>query len=380
MNKANGMYKSSSVEEIKESINSAIEKKFSYFTSENYRNYLKTMSQFHQYSFNNTLLIALQKPDATLVASYTAWQQKFHRQVRKGEKGITIIAPVPVKEKKELQDIRSQPQYSQTSQAGQAKAEPEEKLHLYFKAVTVFDISSTDGDPLPTLDVKELTGSAKGYDAFMQALTAISPVPVRFDEVEGGAKGYYHHVIKEIVVQKDMSQRQTMKTAAHELSHALLHDRDHMKQEGIQKSRQLIEQEAESVAFCVCSYFGLDEENGEGSSVGDYSFPYIAGWAQSADMTELRASMETIRKTAGMIIDGIETEMTKQLGLQQEVSPEQPPEQIQDIGEKGEARPSVLEALKKEKQAAEKNSSGKEKTAMIADRSKSRQTGREMVL
>ena len=346
------------------------------FTSENYRNYLKTMSQFHQYSFNNTLLIALQKPDATLVASYTAWQQKFHRQVRKGEKGITIIAPVPVKEKRELPDNRSKQQSTQPSQPGQTKTEPEEKLHLYFKAVTVFDISSTDGEPLPILDVKELTGSAKGYDAFMQALTAISPVPVRFDEVEGGAKGYYHHVNKEIVIQKDMSQRQTMKTAAHELSHALLHDRDHMKQEGIQKSRQLIEQEAESVAFCVCSYFGLDEENGEGSSVGDYSFPYIAGWAQSADMTELRASMETIRKTAGRIIDGIEAEVTKQLGLQQEKSPEQ----IQDTGEKEGARPSVLEALKKEKQAVEKNAAGKEKTAMIADRPKSRQTGKEMVL
>ena len=346
------------------------------FTSENYRNYLKTMSQFRQYSFNNTLLIALQKPDATLVASYTAWQQKFHRQVRKGEKGITIIAPVPVKEKKELQDIRSKLQYSQTSQAGQAKTEPEEKLHLYFKAVTVFDISSTDGDPLPTLDVKELTGSVKGYDAFMQALTAISPVPVRFDEVEGGAKGYYHHVNKEIVIQKDMSQRQTMKTGAHELSHALLHDRDHMKQEGIKKSRQLIEQEAESVAFCVCSYFGLDEEDGTGSRVGEYSFPYIAGWAQSADMTELRASMETIRKTAGIIIDGIETELTKQLGLQQE----KPSEQVQANGEKEEARPSVLDALKKEKQTVEKISAGKEKTAMIADRPKSQQMGKEMAL
>ncbi len=149
-----------------------------------------------------------------------------------------------------------------------------------------------------------------------------------------------------------------------------------MKQEGIQKSRQLIEQEAESVAFCVCSYFGLDEENGEGSSVGDYSFPYIAGWAQSADMTELRASMETIRKTAGMIIDGIETEMKKQLGLQQE----KPIEQMQTADTKAEARPSVLEALKKEKHATEKNAARKGKKAMIADRPKSRQVGKEMVL
>ncbi len=327
------------------------------FTSENYRNYLRTMSQFHQYSFNNTLLIALQKPDASLVASYTAWKQKFHRQVRKGERGITIIAPVPVKEEKEI-DIDAQPD--------PVAGGPKEQTKMYFRAVTVFDISSTDGEPLPTVDVKELTGKAEGYSAFMQALKSISPVPVRFDTIEGGAKGYYHHQNKEIVIQNGMSERQTMKTGAHELAHALIHDRDYMKSEGIRKSRQLIEQEAESVAFCVCSYFGLDDAGDVGK---DYSFPYIAGWAQSADMTELKASMDLIRKTAGSIIDGIETEITRQLEVRQETK--ERPES---------ARPSLLEELKKEKkkQMEKKKLPAGEKEVMIADRPCSR--GKEMVL
>ena len=327
------------------------------FTSENYRDYLRTMSQFRQYSFNNTLLIALQKPDATLVASYTAWKQKFHRQVRKGERGITIIAPVPVKEGKEK---------NTAIQPDPAGNDSKEQSKMYFRAVTVFDISSTDGEPLPTIDVKELTGKAEGYSAFMQALRTISSVPVRFDTIEGGAKGYYHHQNKEIVIQSGMSERQTMKTGAHELAHALIHDRDYMKSEGIKKNRQLIEQEAESVAFCVCSYFGLDDDGDVGK---DYSFPYIAGWAQSADMTELRASMDLIRKTAGSIIDGIETEMAKQLEVQKETKEWLEPE-----------RPSLLEELKKEKkkQMEKKMLPAGEKEAMIADRHFSR--GKEMVL
>ena len=264
------------------------------FTSEKYKQYLSTMSKFHHYSFNNTILIAMQKPDATLVAGYTAWKQKFHRQVKKGEKGITILAPVKLKEK-EADDSKTEVEND----------EKEHKIHLLFRPVSVFDVSQTEGEPLPSLGVDELTGNAEGYDAFMQAMSKLSPVPIRFDEIKGGAKGYYHTVDKEIVIKKDMSELQTMKTCVHEVSHALLHDRDKMKNEGIEKDQQTKEVEAESVAYVVCSYFNLDTGK-------DYSFPYIGMWSSSKEMNELKASMDTIQKTATGLIDGIEANMEKQ--------------------------------------------------------------------
>ena len=324
------------------------------FTSENYQAYLRTMTKFHQYSFNNTLLIALQKPDATLVASYTAWQQKFHRQVRKGEKGITIIAPVPVKTKKEKeQAIADPPDHTCNDPADHKEASA---ISMRFRAVFVFDISSTDGEPVPTIGVTELTGRAEGYDGFMKALTAISPVPVRFAEIEGGAKGYYRMgAEKEIVIQSGMSELQTVKTAVHELAHALRHDREYMKSEKISKDRHLIEQEAESIAFCVLSAFGLDEGNDIGK---DYSFPYICGWAKSADIKELKASMDMIRMTAGEIIEGIETEMAKQQEVQKETIQKPGPDIEED-------RPSVLSILKQGKEEMIRKevqmSAGKEK-------------------
>ena len=309
------------------------------FTSENYQAYLRTIAKFHQYSFNNTLLIALQKPDATLVASYTTWQQKFHRQVRKGEKGITIIAPVPVKAKKEEeQDIKDPPAHTGNNPAAHKEASA---ISMRFRAVSVFDISSTDGEPIPSIGVTELIGRAEGYDGFMKALTALSPVPIRFDEIEGGAKGYYRMgAEKEIVIQSGMSELQTVKTAVHELAHALRHDREYMKAEKISKDRHLIEQEAESIAFCVLSAFGLDNGNDIGK---DYSFPYICGWAKSADITELKASIDMIRMTAGEIIEGIEKEMAKQQEVQKET--------IQKLGSDiKEDRPSVLAMLKQGKE------------------------------
>lgn len=295
------------------------------FTSENYQNYLRTMAKFHHYSFNNTLLIALQKPDATLVAGYSSWQTKFHRQVKKGEHGITVIAPVPVREK----DPQSEPEKNPAD-----SAQKKENTHLYFRPVTVFDISQTEGEPLPTIGVNELTGSAEGYEAFMAAMTTISPAPIRIDEIESGAKGYYQTVKKEIVIQEGMSESQTMKTCVHEVSHAILHDRDRMKAEGENKDRHTKEVEAESVAFAVCAHFHLD--------TSDYSFPYIAGWSSSVEMSELKESMDTIRKTAGNIIDAVETELEKQEVLEQEGK---------------EPRPSLLSALQKEKDAL---SGGKE--------------------
>lgn len=278
------------------------------FTSEMYTEYLKTMSQFHNYSFNNTLLIAMQKPDATLVAGYQAWQKKFKRQVKKGEKGIQIIAPAPIREKEEIEKF--DPETNEPILRPDGQPETEEVVHIIprFRIATVFDVSQTYGEPLPELETPELMGNVENYEVFMQALREISPVPIRFDEIESGAKGYYSTVNKETVIQRGMSEMQTMKTGIHETTHAKLHDREIMEELGEKKNQMTREVEAESVAYTVCQYFGLD--------TSDYSFPYIAGWSSSVDMKELRASMDTIRKTAGEMIDGM-TEVMQQLMREQ---------------------------------------------------------------
>ena len=263
------------------------------FTGDKYAQYLQTMSKFHRYSFNNTLLIAMQRPDATLVTGYRNWQS-MGRQVKKGEKGITILAPAPIKRKRE-QEILDQNRKPLLDADGKPRTEEVEVVIPRFKPTTVFDISQTDGEPIETLAPEELTEAVADYDLFMEAITAVSPVPIRFDEIAGEAKGYYHSGDKEIVIQKGMSESQTIKTAIHETGHARLHDRDIMEKQGIEKDRLTKEVEAESVAYCVCSAFGVD--------TSEYSFPYIAGWSSDRDMKELKASMDIIRKTAGEMID-----------------------------------------------------------------------------
>ena len=263
------------------------------FTGEKYAQYLQTMSKFHRYSFNNTLLIAMQRPDATLVTGYRNWQS-MGRQVKKGEKGITILAPAPIKRKRE-QEILDQNHMPLLDADGNPRTEEVEVVIPRFKPTTVFDISQTDGEPIETLAPEELTEAVADYDLFMEAITAVSPVPIRFDEIAGEAKGYYHSGDKEIVIQKGMSESQTIKTAIHETGHARLHDKDIMEKQGIEKDRLTKEVEAESVAYCVCSAFGVD--------TSEYSFPYIAGWSSNRDMKELKASMDIIRKTAGEMID-----------------------------------------------------------------------------
>ncbi len=271
------------------------------FTSEMYMEYLKTMSQFHDYSFNNTLLIHLQKPDATLVAGYQAWQKKFHRQVRRGEKGIQIIAPAPIREKEEIEKI--DPVTMEPVLKPDGTPETEEVVYTIprFRITTVFDVSQTEGEPLPELETPELMGNVENYEVFMGAIQDVSPVPFRFDEIPSGAKGYYSSEDKEIVIQERMSERQTMKTSIHEVTHAKLHDRDIMEEMGEKKDKLTKEVEAESVAYIVCQYFGLD--------TSDYSFPYIAGWSSDKEMKELRASMDMIRKTASEFIDQMEGRM-----------------------------------------------------------------------
>lgn len=263
------------------------------FTGDKYAQYLQTMSKFHRYSFNNTLLIAMQRPGATLVTGYRNWQT-MGRQVKKGEKGITILAPAPIKRKRE-QEILDQNNKPLLDGNGKPKTEEVEVIIPRFKPTTVFDISQTDGEPIETLAPEELTEAVADYELFMKAIKEVSPVPIRFDEIEGEAKGYYHSVDKEIVIQKGMSDSQTIKTAIHETGHARLHDKDLMAEQGIEKDRLTKEVEAESVAYCVCSAFGVD--------TSEYSFPYIAGWSSNRDMKELKASMDIIRKTAGEMID-----------------------------------------------------------------------------
>ena len=271
------------------------------FTSERYTEYLNTMSKFHNYSFNNTLLITMQKPEATLVAGYQAWQKKFNRHVKRGEKGIQIIAPAPIREKQEIEKIDPVTKEPVIGDDGQPETEIVEMVIPRFRITTVFDVSQTEGEPIAELEVPELTGSVQFYDTFMQALQNISPVPIRMMNVEGDAKGYYHQTEKYIAIKEDMSNVQTMKTGVHEVSHALLHDREVMDAEGVLKDQTTKEVEAESIAYIVCNHFGLD--------TSEYSFTYIASWCESRDMKALKASMDTIRKTSAEIIGNIEEQM-----------------------------------------------------------------------
>lgn len=267
------------------------------FTSEQYQMYLQTMAKFHNYSFNNTLLIAMQRPDATLLAGYQTWQKKFHRHVKRGEKGIKIIAPVPVKEKRQVEKIDKETQEIVIGIDGQPETETVERILPRFRVTTVFDVSQTEGEPLPTLEVNELVGDVFIYEDFMKGLEEISPVPFQFQEIDSGAKGYYSNAEKLVAIQTGMSQAQTMKTAVHETAHAILHDRDVMEENGITKDRMTKEVESESVAYVVCNHFGLD--------TSDYSFNYVAGWSSGKEMPELRSSMDTIRLTSSQLIADI---------------------------------------------------------------------------
>ena len=284
------------MDSIMQSLESGVEE---LFTSNRYQEFLKTMAKFHNYSFNNTMLIAMQRPDATLVTSYKNWQS-MGRQVMKGEKGITIIAPAPYKKMKE-KEVLDENQRPIMGTDGKPKTEKVEVTVPHFKAVTVFDIAQTSGEPIQTIAPELLTAAVQDFDSFMQAIQKISPVPIRFDEIDGNANGYYHNADKEIVIKKGLSESQTLKTAIHETAHAKLHDREIMESLGVEKDRLTKEVEAESVAYCVCSSFGLD--------TSDYSFPYIAGWSSSREMKEMKASMDVIRKTAGEMIDQLTEEL-----------------------------------------------------------------------
>ena len=268
------------------------------FTSERYKEYLKTMSKFYNYSFNNTVLIALQRPEATLVAGYSAWQKNFHRQVKKGEKGIQIIAPSQRKEKEVVEKFDPETNEPILGQDGQPETEVVEHVVSDFRVVRVFDVSQTYGEPLPEIAIPDLTEQVQNFPLFLQAVKELSPVLIHFGETGGEEKGYYSNKGKEIVVKEDMSESQTIKTLIHEIAHAKLHDRELLEKAGEEKDQRTKEIEAESIAYTVCQYFGLD--------TSDYSFPYIAGWSDNLKMWELRTFMDAIRRTAGEFIKELE--------------------------------------------------------------------------
>ena len=317
------------------------------FNSESYRNYLATMSKFHNYSFNNTLLIAMQKPDATLVAGYKAWQKNFDRHVKKGEKGIRILAPAPYKIKEERDKIDPVTQELLLDKDGNPQKEEVEITIPAFRAVSVFDVAQTDGKLIPELAAHELLSDVEGYQYMIRAVEAISPVPIELEEIAGDSKGYYDREAKRIAVQENMSESQTLKTMIHEVAHSKLHSKEVEQDEQMKKDRNTKEVEAESIAYTVCQHFGVD--------TSDYSFGYIAGWSSGRDTKELRASMDTIRRTASELITGIE-EQLQELQRNREVSQEQTKESIlliqnTDLSEfslldvYGMDRPELMQAL-----------------------------------
>ena len=290
------------------------------FESEKYKSYLSTMSKFHNYSFNNTLLIALQKPEATLVAGYKAWQKNFERHVNKGEKAIRILAPAPYKIKEERDKLDPVTGEMMFDENGMPQKEETEVTIPAFRAVSVFDVSQTDGKPIPELEAQELLSTVEGYEDFVQALMNVFPVPVSFEEIPGDSKGYFDTVEKRIAVQKNMSESQTLKTMVHEVAHSMLHDKEvNQSMDVPAKDRNTKEVEAESVAFTVCQHFGID--------TSEYSFGYIAGWSSGRDMKELKNSLDTIRRIASELITGIEGAL-QELQLNREMEQEQSKESI----------------------------------------------------
>ena len=309
----NGQNSAERMKEITDRLETGIQE---LFESERYKAYLTSMAKFHSYSFNNTLLIAMQ--GGQLVAGYNKWRDDFHRNVKRGEKGIKILAPAPYKVKKEVpkRDEQGQPMMEKD---GKPLTEVQEKQIPAFKIVSVFDVSQTEGEPLPSIGVDELAGNVEQYEDFFKALEQTSPVPMAFEDIPGGSHGYYHLTEKRIAIQENMSELQTLKTAIHEIAHAKLHAIDPeapLTEQANRPDSRTREVQAESVAYAVCQHYGLD--------TSDYSFGYVAGWSSGKDLKELRASLETIRATAHELITTINGHLAE---LQQQRQAQQAVEQ-----------------------------------------------------
>lgn len=291
------------------------------FSSEQYKAYLKTMSKFTNYSVNNTLLIFMQRPDASLVAGYGAWQNNFNRHVKRGEHGIKILAPCPYKDRVEMERIDPGTRRPMIGRDGKPVTEQVEITRAAFKPVTVFDLSQTEGEPLPQLGVDELTGSVEHYADFFKALKEISPFSVAFEEITTGAKGYCNFTERRIAINEGMSEVQNVKTAIHEITHATLHDYYNDKEKDLppeeKKGRNTREVEAESVAYVVCQHYGIE--------TSEYSFPYVAGW-EGQDKNLLKASLSTIRETADGLITSIDDKFQELVQAKEQTAPEVEPD------------------------------------------------------
>ena len=304
------------LKEITDSIEAGIKE---LFESDKYKSYLQTMSRFHKYSLNNTMLISMQKPDATLVAGFNKWRDGFSRYVKKGEKGIKIIAPTPYKIKEEREKLDPQTKAPILDASGKVQTEEVEIQIPMFRVVSVFDVSQTEGEPLPTL-ASNLTGNVEQFEVFMEAVKRTAPVPIEIKPMSEDTDGYYHIEDKRIAIREGMSEVQTISAAIHEVAHALLHNREMEKELQAQqcenkkpmkpKDRNTEEVEAESISFAVCSYYGIQ--------TAENSLGYIATWSKGKELAELRASLETINKTSSVLISGIDThfaEIIKERGM-----------------------------------------------------------------
>ena len=303
------------LKEITDRIEAGIRDIFESGDMEKYRNYLRTMSRFHNYSLNNQALIHLQRPDATLVAGYNRWRDKFSRHVLRGEKGITIIAPTPYKKKIEQEKLDPDTRLPILDADGKIVTEEKEIEIPMFRPVKVFDYAQTDGKPLPervASPVANLTGSVENYEAFMEALRRSSPVPVEFKPLSADMDGYFSPKFQSITLREGMSEVQTVSAAVHEIAHAKLHNYGlQQAAERKAKSRNTEEVEAESISFMVCAYFGIE--------TGANSFGYVATWSKNAELPEFRASLDTISKTANGIITDVEkhfAEVCKERGIE----------------------------------------------------------------
>ena len=296
------------------------------FESEKYMRYLSVMSRFHRYSVNNTMLIYMQKPDATLVAGYNKWKNQFERHVKKGERGITIIAPTPYKKKIEEQKLDPDTHAPMLDANGRVVMEEKEVEIPLFRPVKVFDVSQTDGKPLPSL-AADLFGNVQHFEAFMEALKRSAPVPIAFEEMSADTDGYFSSSQQRIAIRQGMSEVQTVSAAVHEIAHSKLHNYQKEQETAAgtdamtapkPKDRHTEEVEAESISYAVCQYYGIQ--------TGENSFGYIANWSQGKELKELRASLETINKTAGVLIADIDRhfkDICKERGIDLESEPEQ---------------------------------------------------------
>ena len=320
------------------------------FNSDKYKDYLNFCAKLPRYSVNNQILIMLQRPDATMCQSFSGWKD-MNRFVKKGEKGIRIMAPAPFKKEVE-QDKFDENGHPVFDANGDPVKETKEITVNAFKPVSTFDISQTEGEPIPVFCAEELTSSVEGYDQIFEALKNTIPVPISFEDIKGEAKGFYHIEDNRIAIKEGMSQAQTVKTIIHEAAHAALHSKDAMSRSEDKKTRNQKETEAESVAYIVCKHFGID--------TADYSFGYLATWSGDKDVPELKNSLETIRRTASDMIIKLEdklkeTEVIKDVDKFMEAHEEELPFDDPEPSEK----PSVLKQLKEEKAKSEKTKSKK---------------------